>query len=220
MTSGFAYDFGAGNEELLRRCKEGDETALRELLRRHERPVYSLLYRMLANHEDAEEALADVFVKVWRSASKFRGDSKFTTWLYRIAANTARDRLRARKARPEVAMEDEVLSEIATVGTTTVDPEQAAVDADEFTRVEKAMQKLSEEDRLLVTLYHIQESSLEEIAEITGRNRSNLKVKLFRARRKLRAHLEELDRETSNELQSGTTGTLGLQSGPAESSTG
>jgi RNA polymerase sigma-70 factor (ECF subfamily) len=54
---------------------------------------------MLSNHEDAEEALADVFVKVWRSAASFKGDSKFTTWLYRIAANTARDRLRSRMTR-------------------------------------------------------------------------------------------------------------------------
>lgn len=220
MTSGFAYDFGESNEELLRRCQEKDETALRELLRRHERPVYSLLYRMLGSREDAEDALADVFVKVWKSAGSFRGTAKFTTWLYRIAGNTARDMLRSRKARPEVTVEDELLNEMDATGPTAVDPAQAVVNADELARIERAMQKLSADDRLLVTLYHIQESSIEEIAEITGLSRSNLKVKLFRARQKLRAHLEDQDRETSNELQSGTTGPFGLQPGSAESSAG
>lgn len=216
MTSGFAYDFGFSNEELLSRCLQNDEAALRELMRRHERPVYGLLYRMLGSHEDAEEALADVFVKVWKAAGSFRGASKFTTWLYRIAGNTARDVLRSRKARPEVAIEDEILVETDLIGTSTVDPESAAICADELARIDMAMQKLAAEDRMLVSLFHIQECSLEEIAEITGQNRNNLKVKLFRARRKLRSHLESLDRELNNEMQSGTTESIGLQSGSTE----
>lgn len=217
MTNGFIYDFGESNEELLARCKEQDEAALRELLRRHERPVYSLLYRMLGNREDSEDALADVFVKVWRSAAGFRGASKFTTWLYRIAGNTARDVLRSRKARPEVTMDDEILTETDLVGTASADPETCVINADEIAGIEMAMQKLSEEDRLIVGLYHIQECSLEEIAEITGLNRSNLKVKLFRARRKLRAYLENLDRGMYDEMRTGTTESVGLQPGTAES---
>ncbi|MBI2842167.1 MAG: RNA polymerase sigma factor [Armatimonadetes bacterium] len=215
MTSGFAYDFGLSNEELLGRCKEKDEAALRELLRRHERPVYSMLYRMLGSHEDAEEALADVFVKVWRSAGSFRGASKFTTWLYRIAGNTAKDKLRSRRARPEVAVEDEIITEVL-VSHSAADPEQAAVQADEVARIELAMQNLSYEDRLLVSLYHIEERSMEEIAEITGHSRGNLKVKLFRARQRLRKLLGEMDQETSDEMQSGTTESIGLQPGTSE----
>lgn len=218
LTSGFAYDFSVSNEELLRRCRENDETALRELLRRHERPVYGLLYRMLGKHEDAEEALADVFVKVWKSAGSFRGDSKFTTWLYRIAGNTARDILRSRKARPEVAVEDEILTQVEMTGSNAVDPEKSAIVASEVSRIEKAMQSLSEEDRLLITLYHMQELSLEEMAEVTGQNRSNLKVKLFRARQKLRARLD--DQETNDEVQPGTTKSVGLQPGSTESARG
>lgn len=217
MTDWFSYDFGESNEELLSRCREHDEAALRELLRRHERPVYSILYRMLGNHEDSEDALADVFVKVWRSAASFRGESKFTTWLYRIAGNTARDVLRARKARPEVAIDDDILTETDLVGTASVNPETCVINADEIARIETAMQKLSEEDRLLVGLYHIQECSLEDIAEITGLNRSNLKVKLFRARQKLKAHLENLDRGMYDEMRSGATESVGLQPGTAES---
>ncbi len=204
VTDRFVCDLTVSNEELLYRCRQNDEAALGELLRRHERPVYGLLYRMLGSHEDAEEGLAEVFVKVWKAAAGFKGTAKFTTWLYRIAGNTARDMLRARKARPEIAIEDGILVETDLIGTSSIDPEKAAILADELDRINMAMQKLSQEDRLLVSLYHMQECSLEEMAEITGINRANLKVKLFRARQRLRVHLENLDRETSNELQSGT----------------
>jgi RNA polymerase sigma-70 factor (ECF subfamily) len=190
-----------------------DEAALRELMRRHERPVYGLLYRMLGSHEDAEEALADVFVKVWKAAGSFRGASKFTTWLYRIAGNTARDILRSRKARPEIAIEDEILAETDLIGTASADPEEALICSDELARIDMAMQKLTAEDRQLVSLFHMQECSLDEMAEITGQNRNNLKVKLFRARQKLRTHLESLDREKNNELQQSTTESFGLQPG-------
>ncbi len=220
MTSGFVSDSGASNEDLLRRCEEGDETALRELLRRHERPVYGLLYRMLGSHDDAEEALADVFVKVWRSAKSFRGASKFTTWLYRIAGNTARDALRSRKARPEIAIDDAMLVETDLATSSAVDPERAAVNADEMARIQRAMERLTEEDRLLVTLYHVHEVSLEEIAGITGQNRANLKVKLFRARRKLRAHLADVERGRNDEMHQSTTESAGIQPGTAESAGG
>lgn len=208
MTSGTVYNFGESNEDLLRRCEDNDEAALRELLRRHERPVYGLLYRMLGSHEDAEEALAEVFVKVWRAAKSFRGASKFTTWLYRIAGNTAKDALRSRKARPEITIDDVILSEMDLSGSDAIDPEQALVKAAELSDIENAMQRLSEEDRLLITLYHVQELSLEEIAQITGQSRANLKVKLFRARQKLRTHLSALNREMNDELHTGTTESL------------
>jgi RNA polymerase sigma factor (sigma-70 family) len=217
VTNGTVFSLDESNEDLLRRCECGDESALRELLRRHERHVYAVLYRMLGCHEDAEEALADVFVKVWRAASSFRGAAKFTTWLHRLAGNTALDMLRSRKSRPEVNVEDVVLTEMVVDSSEAVDPEQVLVRAEDMATVDRALQKLSPEDRLLVTLYHIRECSLEEIAEITGKNRTNLKVKLFRARQKLRVHLGELDRETNHEMQKSTTESIGLQPGAAES---
>ncbi len=217
MTSGNDFDFGVSNEELLLRCKTGDEAALRELFHRHEKPVYSLLYRMLGRHEDAEEALADVFVKVWKNAAGFRGDAKFTTWLYRIAGNTAKDMLRSRKARPEIAVDDVMFAEMDIPGAPSVDPVDTVIANDEVARIERAIQRLAEDDRLLVTLYHIQDMSLEDIAKLTGKNRTSLKVKLFRARQRLKAHLDDMDRETENEMHSGTTDSFGLQQGSAES---
>jgi RNA polymerase sigma-70 factor (ECF subfamily) len=214
------YDFSASNEMLLERCKNQDQEALRVLLRRHERPVYNLLYRMLSNHEDAEEALAEVFVKVWRAAAAFKGDSKFTTWLFRIAANTARDVLRSRAARSEVSIEDVVVNEFEIAERASYksgNPETHILISDENDRIMRAMRKLSDEDRLLITLYHIQELDYEEVAEITNIPLRNLKVKLFRARQRLKKLCVELEKDGGeDELRTDTTGSSGLREGAAE----
>jgi len=216
------HDFSVSNEELLELCKRQDQEALRALLRRHERPVYGLLFRMLSNHEDAEEALAEVFVKVWRGAAFFKGDAKFTTWLFRIASNTARDFLRSRKARAEVSIEDVIVNEAEVVersGSELGDPARSAMEAETRAQILRAMKDLSEEDRLLISLYHFQECDYDEIAKITGTPPNNLKVKLFRARQRLRklcAALEEGD--DKNELRTNTTESSGLRQGAAEPS--
>ncbi len=229
------YDFSVSNEMLLEQCKNQDQEALRVLLRRHERPVYNLLYRMLSNHEDAEEALAEVFVKVWRAAAGFKGDSKFTTWLFRITSNTARDVLRSRMTRQEVSIEDVVINEMEVAersGSKAGDPEARAVMSDENARIIRAMQGLSEDDRLLITLYHIQELDYDEVARISNIPLANLKVKLFRARQRLKKLCEESFDETQNdsrearggaekdggedELRADTTRSSGLRQGLAE----
>lgn len=210
------YDFSVSNEELLDLCKRQDQEALRVLLRRHERPVYSMLFRMLSNHEDAEEALADVFVKVWRNATGFKGDSKFTTWLYKIAANTARDRLRTRMVRREVSVEESVITESETTGKAD-DPEKLAIDSDQVSRIAAAMKELNDEDRLLVSLYHFQDLNYYEIEEITGISSGNLKVKLFRARERLRKLCAETEKDGgTNELRTDKAESSGLCQGSTE----
>lgn len=214
-----AYDFSVSNEELLELCKRQDQEALRLLLRRHERPVYSLLFRMLSNHEDAEEALAEVFVKVWRGAAFFKGDAKFTTWLYRIASNTARDFLRSRKTRKEVSIDDVIVNEFEAAertGADLGDPAKHAIQAEGRAAILRAMQELSEDDRLLISLYHFQERDYDEIGKITGIAPNNLKVKLFRARQRLRKLCAELEEGDSNELRASTTESTGLQQEAAD----
>ena len=223
MESG-SYDLSVSNEELLRRCQEQDQEALQVLFRRHERPVYGLALRMLGNREDAEEALADVFVKVWRSANKFRGDAKFTTWLYRIASNTARDMLRARRGRQDVSIED--MAEWDPEGAMTStdqagDPSESLLRNEDKALLMSAMQRLSEDDRLLITLYHLQESSYEEMSQILNVPAANLKVRLFRARQRLRQRFEALSQESEgpgaykegqdHELQTDSAESTGLQ---------
>lgn len=206
-------DFSISNEELLNLCKKQDQNALRLLLRRHERPIYGMLFKMLSNREDAEEALAEVFVKVWRGAANFKGDSKFTTWLYRIATNTARDRLRARKNRQETYLEDIVIDESQYASSNIGNPEKSAMAAEGKAQIVKAMQQLAEEDRLLITLYHFQECDYNEIIAITGIQPQNLKVKLFRARQRLKKLCESQEKKDSDkdELRKNTTESSGLR---------
>ncbi len=220
MEKAVDHDFSVSNEELLEMCKRQDHEALRVLFKRHERPVYGLLLRMLSNHDDAEEALADVFVKVWRGAAKFKGDSKFTTWLFRIAANTARDVLRSRKNKQEISMEDVVVNGVELVDrirATSGDPAAAALAADGMASIVNAMQRLSDEDRLLISLYHFEERDYDEIAQIMEIPANNLKVKLFRARQRLRKLCEDMEKDgNADEMRPGTTRTSGLQQGAAE----
>lgn len=215
------YDFSASNEELLELCRRQDQEALRVLFRRHERPVYNLLFRMLSNREDAEEALAEVFIKVWKSAGGFKGDAKFTTWLYKIASNTARDRLRSRQIRKEVFIDDQMIDESALCEPRFVsssDPEKSAILADEKALLMKAMQELSEDDRLLVSLYHLQECDYEEVSQITGIPAANLKVRLFRARQRLRKLCVWFESEgDADGMRVDTTESSGLQQRAAES---
>ena len=211
-------DFSISNEELLGLCKQQDQEALRVLLRRHERPIYSMLYRMLSNHEDAEEALAEVFVKVWRGAANFKGDSKFTTWLFRIAANTARDVLRSRRSRPEVSIEEIIFDESEHEGSQIGNPVKSALLAEDRSQIMKAMQQLSEDDRLLITLYHFQECDYDEMVAITNIPSANLKVKLFRARQRLKMHCAQQEKKDADEdeLRTNTAESSGLRRGAAE----
>ncbi|MGC8863001.1 MAG: RNA polymerase sigma factor [Armatimonadota bacterium] len=218
------YDFSASNEMLLELCKRQDQEALRVLFRRHEKPVYNLLYRMLSNHDDAEEALAEVFVKVWRAAGTFKGDAKFTTWLYRIAANTARDFLRSRMTKREVSLEDVVVGDVQAaerVQAKGIDPEECAVAAEDRARVLRAMSELSEEDRLLVSLYHFQELGYDEIAQIANVPPNNLKVKLFRARQRLKKLCAGPDEDgVGDEMRGSAADSSGLRQGACEWSGG
>jgi len=213
------HGFSISSEELLEMCKRQDQEALRVLFQRYERPVYSLLYRMLSSHEDAEEALADVFVKVWKGAPKFKGKAKFTTWLYRIASNTARDCLRSRKTRQEVSTEDTLLNEVQATGTDAdrTDPVKAAAASEQKSEIVRALAQLSEEDRLLIVLYHFQERDYREITEITGIEPNNLKVKLLRARQRLKKVCSVMEGGVGeNELQRSANKPSGLQQGSAE----
>ena len=212
-------DLSVENEELLVRCAQGDQQALRSLFIRHERPVYGLLYRMLSNHEDAEDALAIVFTKVWKAASRFKGKASFTTWLYRITANTAMDILRSRKTRPEVSIEETLISEAELLKHSAnhfEDPEETVLKAEGNAVLAAAMAKLPEEERLLISLYHLQDLSYEEIAEITGITPKHLKVKVFRARQRLKKHYTTIEKEEKDGLRDSAAEPTGLQSPATE----
>ncbi len=206
---------GAGNAEdlqLLRRCQQGDQAALQVLFDRYQKLVYDVAYRMLGTHDDAEELVTEVFLRVWNGCRSFRGQCRVTTWIYQITSNRCLDWIRSRRKRRSEALEDLVAPEsLADYQSGPADqPEQAYLKEEELQQLQEALGKLPAEDRLLVTLYHLQGHSYDEIHEITGIRHVNIKSKLFRARQRLKQHLTSLQEEAEHEVQRDTGQARGL----------
>jgi RNA polymerase sigma-70 factor (ECF subfamily) len=177
---------------LLQRCAERDPVALREIVERYQRRLFGYLSRMLGSAEDAEEATQDVFLRVWEQASRFEGRASFATWLYRIATNVAYDMLRRRKAQRRRIH----LAEPAAYSVDAEAQALAGLEQEERTRhLQSALQTLRAQDRILLILYYQEEMSYEEICGITGCSHPVVKVRLLRARQRLRGALEPLTRE-------------------------
>jgi len=182
-----------GDDELLRRGQQGEETALDGLVRRYQQPIFHLACRVLGDATLAEEATAQTLVKIWRRCGQWRGQSTAGTWIYRIAVRTVLDVQRSqtrwwrRWARP--------------VPVETLDgrplPDEEASGREQSRqreqRVQTALQQLPETDRALVHLYYFEEQTLGEIELILGVPKANLKMRLARARQKLRSLLGETD---------------------------
>lgn len=173
------------------RIMEGDSQAFAPLVDRYKNLVYTLALRMVKNTEEAEEAAQDTFVKVFRSLEKFKGESKFSTWIYRIAYNTCLDRIKKHKSVPlAVAIDDYGTHQLRSTENVldTLDDEER------HRAMQECLQQLPGEDAFLLTLYYFEEQSLEEIAKVIGIKANNVKIKLFRCRKKLgeilRAKLE------------------------------
>jgi RNA polymerase sigma-70 factor (ECF subfamily) len=198
------------DHELIRRCSEGDEAALRALFVRYHGMVYNLLYRMLGSRDDADELLPDVFLKIWHGAGRFQSRANPATWIHRIAANACIDRLRRRPAAPSISMEE--LAEHEELPAVPCDPTLRLVQAEEKARLQTGLMALSPEDRLLITLYHLQERSYDEIRQITGLTYALLKSRLFRARQRLREQYRKLSAEAEDhELSDGSTPVIRFQ---------
>jgi RNA polymerase sigma factor (sigma-70 family) len=171
----------------------GDANAFTVLVDRYKDLVFTLALRMMKHREEAEEVAQDTFIKVYKSLNKFKGDSKFSTWIYRVAYNTCLDRLKKNK-RQQYTVE---INEYTEHQIKTLDN---ALDKIEAKEREQAMQDclalLPSEDSFLLTLYYFEELSLEEIGKIVDLKPNNVKVKLFRSRKKLATILrKKLDNE-------------------------
>lgn len=174
---------------LVRRCAQRDPAALREIVQRYQRPLSRFLQQILGSPEDAEEALQDVFLRAWQQADGFQAQARVSTWLYRIATYAARDILRRRSAQrrtPPLAADVAVVPNAETQALHGLEQRERAG------QLHAALLTLRPEDRLLVALYYGEEMGYEEIREITGCSSPVLKMRLLRARRRLRAALESL----------------------------
>ena len=182
------------DQEIINRTLKGDTNAFSVLVERYKDLIFTLTMRMLKNREEAEEVAQDTFIKAFKSLNKYKGESKFSTWLYKVAYNSSLDRIKKNKRYlNDVAIDEYTKHEVKTIDNafdTLVQKERNEV-------IKGCIDRLPSEDNFILTLYYFEELALEEISEITGVNSNNLKVKLFRARKKLATILKkELDNET------------------------
>ncbi|HEY0277286.1 MAG TPA: sigma-70 family RNA polymerase sigma factor [Solirubrobacterales bacterium] len=168
---------------LVTTARDGDLASFEELVRRHQSPVYRVALRMLGSRADAEDVAQETFVQAWRSLSKFRGESAFGTWLYRIATNRSLNVLAGRRA-DSVPIDDELLS--AAVGTDEEVEQRLRLQA-----TVTAILTLEPEQRALIVLRELEGLGYAEIGEILGLGESLVKGRLHRARLVLVATVEE-----------------------------
>jgi RNA polymerase sigma-70 factor (ECF subfamily) len=171
---------------------EGKINAFSYLVDRHKDKAFNLAFRICGNREEAEEIAQDAFVKAYRSLKDFKMKSSFATWLYRIVYNTAISLVRSR--RKGVLTLEEFPADAVDFLSFNKNEDEADDDY-RNSLVNFALQKISEEERGLITLYYYNDLDTEEISKITGINKSNIKVKLFRARQRMSEIIKKVEKK-------------------------
>ncbi|MBQ9980088.1 MAG: sigma-70 family RNA polymerase sigma factor [Oscillospiraceae bacterium] len=176
------------DEILVKKAARGDIDAFSELVRLHENRIYSLCLRMMGNPEDAQDAAQEAFIKAWEKLSTFRGDSAFSTWLYRLASNLCLDMIAARNRRAASSLSDEDGSFLDTPDTAPL-PQEELERRERLGALKAAMDTLPDEARTMLILREGQGLSYEEIGQVLNLPPGTVKSRLFRAREKLREEL-------------------------------
>jgi len=179
--------------ELVARWKAGDESAFETLVVRHQKRVFGLLLRMMGSREEAEDVSQETFLSLHRHGRRFRGEARFSTFVYRVAANAALNRRRSlgrNRARMKKLAEHQAAGD--HMPTTPRDPEDATVGVEVTGQVRDALQKLSHSLRMPVVLYDIEGLAYSEIAKVLGVAEGTVKSRIHRARRALRDELRPL----------------------------
>ena len=166
----------------------GDASAFAYLVDTYKNMVFSLAYKMTKNKEEAEEVSQDTFIKAFKNLSNFKGDSKFSTWLYRICYHTTLDAIKKNKKNNYTFEINEVTyNQIQSVETIL----QGIERKERSVIMDKCLMKLADEERSILWMFYYDELSLKEIIEVTNLSEANLKVKLHRARKKLLTIVEK-----------------------------
>jgi RNA polymerase sigma-70 factor (ECF subfamily) len=170
----------------------GKINAFSYLVDRHKDKAFNLAFRICGNREEAEEIAQDAFIKAYKSLKDFKMKSSFATWLYRIVYNTAISLVRSRR-KGMLALED-FPADVVDFLSFNKNEDEAANDY-RNSLVNFALQKISEEERGLITLYYYNDLDTEDISKITGINKSNIKVKLFRARQRMSEIIKKVEKK-------------------------
>src|SRR5467141_3439578 len=179
---------GMDDRELVRRAQGEDQEAFEELVRRHQHRVFAVASGILRRREDVEDIAQQVFVKAYFSLKRFDQRAAFSTWLYKITVNECWDLLRKKKVRP-LLYESDLSEEQAQQFSASERLESGAQDVSDKLeaqqQVERLLQGLDERDRMMLILKEVEGFAIEEIAEILDLNANTVKVRLFRARRRI-----------------------------------
>ena len=171
---------------------QGDTNAFAYLINKYKDMVYTIAIKIVKRHEDAEEVAQDSFLKAYEKLDSFKGNSKFSTWLYTIVYRNSITKIRKKKVATSDI--DDYVMDNYSEGSEFPQIE-AIKNGEQQKYVREAIDRLPEKDALLITLFYMDESSIEEIEQITNLTQSNIKVKLFRARKKLNTELSFLLKE-------------------------
>jgi len=185
----------ADDNEIIQLVLQGQQSAYSVLVERYQQYVFTLAYRFVNNREIAEELAQDVFVKAYRYLADFKGNSKFSTWLYTIVNTTCLSHLRKKGDGAISLAEEHIISIVDNNGVQL--PNDLLQQKTQKQMLDAAMRHLPDGDAQLLTLFYQSEQSLEEIGIIMGQTPNNIKVRLFRARGKLK---EILTQKFSKEL--------------------
>ena len=176
------------DQHYINQIVQGDTSVFGVLVDRYKEMIFTLALKMIKNREEAEEVSQDTFIKIYNSLNKFKGDSKFSTWIYKIAYNTCLDRLKKNKKEENSISIDEFSDHLVK----TLDNALSALEEKERKQtIQNCLNLLSREENFLLTLYYFDDQNLDEIAKIMGVNSNNVKVKLFRSRKKLAVILKK-----------------------------
>ena len=178
------------NSELVKKSQLGDKSAFEELVKRHQELVFSLSFKLTGNRELANDVAQEAFIRAWKAIGKFRGDSTFGTWIYRITVNTTWTLRKKAKKHYSLNIED---TQEPVVVDEKKDPELVAINSDLSLVLRKALNQIPLEQRIIVELKNIEGRSHKEIADYLDISVTAAKVRLHRAHQKLRNILEEIE---------------------------
>ena len=175
--------------KIIEDIKTGNISAYTLLLDKYKNMVFTLAFNIIQNKEDAEELSQDVFVKAFNALSSFKGNSSFSTWLYRIVINTSLNKKKLNSVKTKLLADESELDESAHIDTDSLKQYQKK---DTKKIVQSAISLLKLDERLCISLFYIQELSIAEINELTDISISNVKILLHRGRKNLYAQLKQL----------------------------
>lgn len=181
--------------KLVNKAVKGDNSAFEALMEKHMGIIYNIALRMTANQDDAEDMTQEIMIKIFRSLGSFKGNSKFSTWIYRVAVNTCLDELKKKKNKKHLSLDAEISGDDGEnqieIKDDSPSPEKLAEQNELRDMVAAAVKLLSDEHRAIIVLRDIRGMSYSEIAGILGCSDGTVKSRISRARAQLKMILEK-----------------------------